>query len=617
MDALLASATTPLASSSKRSSSYSNTNKRKAGGGGKGKGKSEDGGDKQEKVDSVVHSIGASTRAPKSHHTQDDFRPPNMSHVKDLKLRSKLSAVALADKRAEKAKLDSELLLPSLPGLMQATSALERTYKVTQSEIQDAAGLATASKGFDLKLDGGGVVARWSKEGRHLAMATRQGHISTMNFQSSKLQSEIFVNETVRDITFLHTTAFHAVAQKKYIFIYDQDGTELHKLKDHVEPTALGFLPYHYLLVSTSQSGYLKYQDTSTGQLIKEQRTRLGGCNVLEVNGQSGIVHLGHQNGTMTLWSPNLATPHVRLLAHLGPITSISIDPSSSSLGRHLCTTGLDGAVKIWDSRNYSKPLSQWTSRREIASTAFSQRGLLAVGAGSTVQIYDGVTRGGNKGAGPFGPSPYLTNLLPGKQIKDVKFCPFEDVLGVGHSEGFTTLLVPGSGEPNFDSGEGDMFESAKRRREREVREVMEKIQPDLITMDPTSIGGLAPGRRVSNHVVPGTKATPFSKLPRIERLRANDALEDPPEEDDGMDDKDEDESKATTPEEKEKMRMRGRGKTLKRFLRKKKKNVIDPATVAIKEKLKAEREKKERARNPKAGDDETGALSRFGRRHE
>ena len=50
------------------------------------------------------------TRAPKSHFTQDEFRPPNMSHVKDLKLRSKLSAVALADKRAEKARIDSELV---------------------------------------------------------------------------------------------------------------------------------------------------------------------------------------------------------------------------------------------------------------------------------------------------------------------------------------------------------------------------------------------------------------------------------------------------------------------------------------------------------------------------
>lgn len=92
------------------------------------------------------------------------------------------------------------------------------------------------------------------------------------------------------------------------------------KLKDHVEPTRLGFLPYHYLLVSTSQAGYLKYQDTSTGTLIKEQRTRLGACNVLEINQQNGIVHLGHQNGgfrwlcasletkrLMVGWLPSLA----------------------------------------------------------------------------------------------------------------------------------------------------------------------------------------------------------------------------------------------------------------------------------------------------------------------
>jgi hypothetical protein len=36
---------------------------------------------------------------------------------------------------------------------------------------------------------------------RHLAMATRHGSISTLNFQSSQLQSEIHVNETCRDIT--------------------------------------------------------------------------------------------------------------------------------------------------------------------------------------------------------------------------------------------------------------------------------------------------------------------------------------------------------------------------------------------------------------------------------
>ena len=139
--------------------------------------------------------------------------------------------------------------------------------------------------------------------------------------------------------------------------------------------------------------------------------------------------------------------------------------------------------------------------------------------------------------------------------------------------------------------------------------------------MDPTVIGGLAPAKRVSSHTVPGTKSTPFAKLPRVERLRANNALEDPPEmnEADELDEDEMDDGQGGTKEEKaERMRMRGRGKTLKRFLRKKKKNVIDPATVAIKEKLKAERERKERARDPtKGGADETGALARFGRRHD
>lgn len=181
------------------------------------------------------------------------------------------------------------------------------------------------------------------------------------------------------------------------------------------------------------------------------------------------------------MWSPNMPTPHVRLLAHLGPVTSVSVNPSTQSLGRYFSTTGLDGLVKIWDSRSLGTPLKQWTSRREVQSSAFSQRGLFAVGAGSTVQVYDDKlttrSQGDNRGFGPFGPTPYLTNVLGGQEIRDVKFCPFEDVLGVGTSKGFTSLLVPGSGEPNFDTSEGDMFESTKRKREREVRNVLEKVR--------------------------------------------------------------------------------------------------------------------------------------------
>lgn len=181
----------------------------------------------------------------------------------------------------------------------------------------------------------------------------------------------------------------------------------------------------------------------------------------------------------MTLWSPNMSTPHVRLLAHLGPISSISVDPSTSSQGRFVTTTGLDGSLKIWDSRNWAQPVNQWTSRREIASTAYSQRGLLAVAAGTTVSIYSPEVSRQSNGGSPFGPAPYLSNLIGGGGVKvnDVSFCPFEDVLGVGHQNGFSTLLVPGAGEPNFDSYEGDMYESTARRKEREVRAVLEKVR--------------------------------------------------------------------------------------------------------------------------------------------
>lgn len=42
----------------------------------------------------------------------------------------------------------------------------------------------------------------------------------------------------------------YAVAQKRYLYIYDHTGMELHCLKKHDHVNRLTFLPYHFLLVS-------------------------------------------------------------------------------------------------------------------------------------------------------------------------------------------------------------------------------------------------------------------------------------------------------------------------------------------------------------------------------
>ena len=38
---------------------------------------------------------------------------------------------------------------------------------------------------------------------------------------------------------------------------------------------------------------------------------------------------------------------------------------------------------------------------------------------------------------------PYLKHTV-NKSIHDIHFVPYEDVLGIGHSSGFSSILVPG-----------------------------------------------------------------------------------------------------------------------------------------------------------------------------
>jgi U3 small nucleolar RNA-associated protein 7 len=74
------------------------------------------------------------------------------------------------------------------------------------------------------------------------------------------------LRETVRDVQFLHNERLFAVAQKSHVYLYDASGSEINFLAKHIDPLRLAFLPYHFLLVSIGNQGFLKYH-VSLGDL--------------------------------------------------------------------------------------------------------------------------------------------------------------------------------------------------------------------------------------------------------------------------------------------------------------------------------------------------------------
>lgn len=573
--------------------------------------------------DYTAQSISKSTSTPKSlRHplplsSASEKNVHTYKHIPNKKLRGELTRQSAHSVRAKALLEDAqEMLAMEEKGGIEVEGEMERTWRIGQSDIVQAVGQEAGRGRREVKLEGGPYRVRYTRNGRHLAIAGRTGHVSTFDCQTGTVHAELQLQETCRDITFLHDQTYFAVAQKKYVYIYDHDGVELHCLKSHIEPTRLEFLPYHWLLASVGNSGYLKYQDTSTGTLLSSHRTKLGSCTTMAQNVHNAVIHLGHQNGCVTLWTPNLPHPAVQILAHLGPVTSVSVDPSEG--GRYMATAGRDGTVKVWDCRNWKGAVREWGTRGTGGTELeWSARGFLGVASGGSVNVYQPPTI--HTPHLHHSPPPlYLTHPLPStasRPITSIRFTPFQDALTLGHSSGLSTILVPGSGEPNFDSSEADPFESKKARREREVRALLDKIQPDMIALDPEFVGRLAPESKLTTRAEmlreknsgggKGKKEgeVPFARMSRMERLRVAgkmDVSEVVGSDDEGAggdEGEGEGERRKESKEEREKRKMRGKGKSLKRYLRKQRKNVVDPAALAIRAKLEKQKEEKKRAR--------------------
>jgi len=243
---------------------------------------------------------------------------------------------------------------------------------------------------------------------------------------------------------------------------------------------SLDFLPYHYMLTAIGEFGELRYLDISTGQTPAVHNTKRGPCDVMRHNPTNGVVHLGHTRGTVTLWTPNMGSPVVDMFCHYGAVTAIDV------FDNYMVTSGLDGSWKMWDLRKFGE-LHRFNYFGNAPSTiSASQTGVVALGFGTRVQIWKDL----QKGAKPV--APYMDHRLAGgDHVNSLKFRPFEDVCCIGSSLGVSTIVVPGSGLSNFDSLHVNPYETRKQRQERLVHQLLEKLQPETITLKRSILGGV------------------------------------------------------------------------------------------------------------------------------
>ena len=169
-----------------------------------------------------------------------------------------------------------------------------------------------------------------------------------------------------------------------------------------------------------------------------------------------------------------------------------------------MATSGMDSAVKIWDLRMF-KCLQNYRTDHPALSLDFSDKGMLGMAVGRTVQVLRDVAnkpadvtylkheiRAANPALSSGGSvSASARGLASTISVKCVRFRPFEDLLCAGHSYGLCTMIVPGSGEANFDSFESNPFSNAKQRQETEVQTLLQKLSHEMIGLDAAFVGSV------------------------------------------------------------------------------------------------------------------------------
>ena len=402
-----------------------------------------------------------------------------LKNVKSKSYQEKLKKeLAVAETAARRLKM-SEVLLTEQGGILEPEDDDHPTWKFTQDAISEMVDLGTREKLLDLSLEGGPFSMDFTPNGRNLLFAGRRGNVALLDLERLVPHCEFHVRETVRDVKTMHGNGdMFALAQRKYVCIYDRKGAEVHRLRDCMNPTHLDYLPYHFLLTHTDESNSLKYQDVSVGNILCEKRLKAP-ATCLRHNPWNAVVNVGDANGLVTMWTPNMEQPVVQLKAHRGRIAGVC----NTWCGQYLVTAGHDNLVKVFDMRNQCKEVQRYVVRHTPHSLDVSHRGVIGVANGPVVDTWhNGVLGHASK---------YVVHRVPHKQkLSSVRFRPFEDFLFYGSAQGIASMIVPGSAIANVDSvSMFNPYDTKKMKREKFVKALLDKVPASLICLDPSTIG--------------------------------------------------------------------------------------------------------------------------------
>lgn len=261
----------------------------------------------------------------------------------------------------------------------------ERTLDVKQDEIIEDADMGTAAKSISLQMERGPYFVDFTADGQYMLTAGTRGEASLIEMKTSRCVANIFPNETIRAAKMCYNEQCWALAQKKYVCLYDKQGRQTQCFKSENGVYGLDYLPYHFLLTSVGESGYLRYRDLTHGEFAAVHKIKKHGITrVIRHNPYNGVVNLGHSDGTITLWTPSMNKPVVDFFGHKAGVTALT--PFNT---HYIASAGLDGYCRIFDLRH----LGTDVTRIRLPSDGpvgldVSPTGLLALSRGPQIHIW-------------------------------------------------------------------------------------------------------------------------------------------------------------------------------------------------------------------------------------